>query len=382
MSYSAFEHEFRAPERGSTNEMTFWRLQPSNVWSALFTECLKLRRQYLDGCSQFPGPMAKTESATTRTSSISSFGRTDFCSDLFIDMKSMFCILTFLLTIHGSASAFAAPSSESEKPSLIVVSDIDDTIRLTMVHHEGSFLHYFMGLFQQKAFIGMPALYSFLAAKGARIEYVSGTPTFLRRIFPAKFLELAGFPVGQLYTRDDYFEPIEDYKYRTILKLMRENPAAEFLFLGDNGQRDIVTYARLMANPEVSDRIRDVYVRKPYGEPDALELAEGQIPFYTAADLSVSLHMKGYLEVPETQVIVRSMDNGLRHSESSVRERALPPFTPISINAVIYLKRLLDGITDSVTKALFARVISQSVQQNGTPLARVGNDSCQGAYTH
>src|SRR4051812_36172497 len=111
--------------------------------------------------------------------------------------KSMLVIMSLATLVSLQLRA----DKNAEAPTgrkIVVVTDIDDTIRFTRIHHKGEKIRYFIGLLRQRAFTAMPAVYQSMANRGIEFEYVSGTIQKLIYL-PRKFLALAGFPVGELH---------------------------------------------------------------------------------------------------------------------------------------------------------------------------------------
>ncbi len=65
----------------------------------------------------------------------------------------------------------STPLRAGSRKRVILVSDIDDTIRLSMIHPEGHYLHYLTGLVQDRAFTGMPALLQYLGRERCGLAF-------------------------------------------------------------------------------------------------------------------------------------------------------------------------------------------------------------------
>lgn len=133
---------------------------------------------------------------------------------------------------------------------LSVISDIDDTIKVSQVLDKGELLaNTFLREFQPLP--GMAVVYRRWAAQGAAFHYVSASPW---RLYPAlnRFIDQAGFPTGEIQLRYlrikdrsffAFMQASREYKTRTIEALIRRYPERRFILIGDSGENDPAIYA-------------------------------------------------------------------------------------------------------------------------------------------
>lgn len=148
-----------------------------------------------------------------------------------------------------------------------VISDIDDTIKVTVVRDKKQMLqNTFLKPFV--AVPGMSEMYTRWAGEGAVFHYVSGSPWHL---YPslAEFLDQAGFPAGGFHLRNiwksnswalEITSPPESHKIPIIKGILEAQPGRMFIMVGDSGEKDPEVYgeiARLYPT-----RIRHIYIRK------------------------------------------------------------------------------------------------------------------------
>lgn len=134
-------------------------------------------------------------------------------------------------------------------PGVSVISDIDDTIKITNVNdHRQLFDNTFYREF--RAVDGMPELYRSLAAGGARLHFVSSSPWQLYAPL-ASFIENAGFPWATLELkavrfRDetllDFFKKGSETKPAQIEPILQSYPGRKFVLIGDSGEQDPEVY--------------------------------------------------------------------------------------------------------------------------------------------
>jgi phosphatidate phosphatase APP1 len=135
---------------------------------------------------------------------------------------------------------------------LSVISDIDDTIRVSHVRERAALLR---GTFVEpfRAVQGMADLYRRWRTAGAQFHYLSATPWQLY-VPIAAFLDTHGFPKGTFELRDfrwrdrsflNVFASPHRYKQRSIETLLRRLPRRRFVLIGDSGQRDPEVFGEL-----------------------------------------------------------------------------------------------------------------------------------------
>lgn len=151
---------------------------------------------------------------------------------------------------------------------LSVISDIDDTIKVSQVRDRHELL---LNTFAREfvAVPGMAQQYLALAKiRGTRFHYVSAGPI---QLYPPldRFMHDAGFPAGSVHLREStaYSSVIPGHdasrmhKLATIRRLLADFPQRRFLLIGDSGEADPEIYgeiARAHREQVVGIRIRDV----------------------------------------------------------------------------------------------------------------------------
>jgi len=175
----------------------------------------------------------------------------------------------------------------------IVVSDIDDTIKLTLVNHRQVMLrHTFLEPF--KPIEGMSALYKRWAAEAnARFFYLSGSPWQLyeplaefihAEDFPAGVFSLKEFRLKDRSVRSLWADP-ERYKTEGIEPLLKQFERHMFVLVGDSGEKDPEAYGALARrHPE---QVGKILIRNVTAEPQ-----------------SAPRYRKAFAGVPESKWIV------------------------------------------------------------------------------
>jgi len=135
---------------------------------------------------------------------------------------------------------------------LSIVSDIDDTIKISQVLDKGELLrNTFLRSYQ--AVPGLAALYQHWQSQAAVFHYVSASPWQLYRPL-REFMEQTGYPLGSFHLR--YFRWIDEtaftllenssgHKTSAIETLLARYPQRRFILIGDAGEHDPEVYGAL-----------------------------------------------------------------------------------------------------------------------------------------
>ncbi len=158
-----------------------------------------------------------------------------------------------------------------EPTGLSVVSDIDDTIKISQVRDRKALMvNTLVRPFRPVP--GMPALYRRLAERGAAFHYVSASPW---QLYPAlrDFCEEAGFPEGTFHLKTvrltdssafTLFGPQDVFKMAAIGRVLADFPERRFVLVGDTGERDPEIFGRLAR--QYQGQIEAVWLRNVTAE--------------------------------------------------------------------------------------------------------------------
>lgn len=198
---------------------------------------------------------------------------------------------------EGDVREFRGTAQLLRETGLSVISDVDDTIKVTHVRDRQELVRKtFYQPFQ--AVEGMAETYRRWAAHGADFHYVSASPWQLYEPL-ADFATTNRFPAGswhmkQFRVKDGsflaLFESPEKYKLSVIEPMLRQFPQRRFILVGDSGERDPEAYGVLARkHPE---QIQRILIRNVTGEgPTA--------PRYQAALKDVPAEKWRIFEMPE-----------------------------------------------------------------------------------
>ena len=172
---------------------------------------------------------------------------------------------------------FSGQMCVCKQTGVIVVSDIDDTIKLTKVRDRRATLRKtFLEPFQ--AVPGMADAYREWSQEcGAQFFYVSASPWQLFSPLDA-FLRTNDFPSGVFYLKKfrwkdrsalSLLQDPQKYKPAVIEPLLMQFPKRSFVLVGDSGERDPEIYGALAR--EHPEQIARILIRDVTGEDSACE---------------------------------------------------------------------------------------------------------------
>lgn len=181
---------------------------------------------------------------------------------------------------EGDDRRFAGKARLIGKEGTSVISDIDDTIKVSEVGDRKALLaNTFLREF--RAVPGMAGRYRRWAEEGAAFHYVSASPWQLYGSLSG-FLRGEGFPEGSMHLKDfrwkdrsffNLFASPEETKRRAIVPILDAFPGRRFILVGDSGEKDPEIYAALAR--ERPQQIERIYIRDVGGPgADPMRFAE------------------------------------------------------------------------------------------------------------
>ncbi|PYQ29662.1 MAG: hypothetical protein DMF56_11925 [Acidobacteria bacterium] len=202
--------------------------------------------------------------------------------------RSVFVSVTFTLLFVSSVATAA--------DTFVIVSDVDDTVKITGVRHAARAL--ISALHSELVFAGMPELYAQMLGPGSdgeRLRFISGSSRLLdHKITEA--LSDSKFPAYSLSLRSIWQSLSSVRRYKTErLSALYATSQAKFILIGDDTEADPEVYADfVVAKP---GQVRAIYIRRVTGR----QLPKGSIPFVTAYEIAVNERQEGRLS--EDQVV-------------------------------------------------------------------------------
>ena len=186
------------------------------------------------------------------------------------------CLSVAALLEANDSRAFIGTIHVLSNSGVSVISDIDDTIKVTEVRNrEALLLNTFCRPF--KAVEGMAGLYRAWHTNGAQFHYLSASPWQLY-IPLAEFIGKGGFPAGTFHMKDFRVKDStvlallgdpEAFKLKLIRPLFAQFPQRRFLLVGDSGEKDPEIYGQIAR--EFPRQVRGIFIRDVTDENRASE---------------------------------------------------------------------------------------------------------------
>jgi hypothetical protein len=214
----------------------------------------------------------------------------------------------------------------SAQAQILVVSDVDDTIKVSHVLDKDSALA--NGPMVHNGFLGMPELYhAVLAHPDVRsLKYLSNAPRRFIGDIHEKFLKTNGFPKGDLVTRRwrQIFSG-NTHKIDSLRRFIKEHQPREMILIGDNGEHDTEIYAQIRREfPQVGG---PTYIRVAYSmitrDQKGKPILPGQTGFASSIDIALDLMNKGYMKMEAVEELVKATAPAML-AEGSREERGHP----------------------------------------------------------
>lgn len=196
--------------------------------------------------------------------------------------------LFFAAGIAGAGEAF------------VIVSDVDDTVKITNVRRPVRAA--INAVKSELAFAGMSELYRQLlgpASTNERLRFISGSSRVLDKEV-AEVLVAAAFPAYGLTLRRvrESFMSAFDYKNKHM-NLLYGTAQGRFILIGDDTEADPEVYAAFARKKP--GQVLAIYIRRVTGRP----LPSGSTPFVTAYDIAVQEFEAGRLTQDQAAAVGR-----------------------------------------------------------------------------
>lgn len=170
---------------------------------------------------------------------------------------------------------------------VFIVSDIDDTLKITQGTDLKGVLHFLRD--ERGVQKDLLVLFREWEARGAEFVYLSSSYKFLYD--GVEWLKEADFPDGVVYQRDEN-SPLDGRVYkknllRMILRTLRPGPEDSIYFFGDNGGADDEVYSEVVSEEKLQNQsmifVRDVLLSQSVPFVEARDVAYKSVNYFISA---------------------------------------------------------------------------------------------------
>lgn len=236
-----------------------------------------------------------------------------------------------------SFCALLALSFNSVSARTVVISDIDDTIKMTGVLNNRIHVG-FNGLFSKRAFAGMSELYHEYHAKGFGIYYVSGSPQMIDcRI--DDFLVEKDFPQGdQRFLKDKISSDTYKFKMESIRNVIaKENPTS-LILIGDDTEHDPDVYNDI--SKEYPGLVEMIYIRAV--QDAKLPINKKMKNFFSSVEIAANEIIRGDLDFKGLENVTTGFVEQTRGSGIQLEDFYCPKSGRDEINNLMSHSKLAD----------------------------------------
>lgn len=224
----------------------------------------------------------------------------------------------------------------------IVVSDLDDTIKITYTFDPVRIGY--NGVFTKKAFAGMSELFRNYRNYTDEMWVLTASPRVLTGRIHA-LLRKHMIEINGLFTRNFFKDPDKfKFKYNRIETLILKNPEAKFILIGDNSTDDQLIYQKL--REDYPANIIDIYMHR---------IREGHIPrgqkvWLSAFDIAAYEYQAGRMSLGEVDSIYQAVS-------SRRLKRIVPKHFYCPQDFTLWKKLMSDKDLKQYTSELFPKIV-------------------------
>jgi hypothetical protein len=178
------------------------------------------------------------------------------------------------VTAEGDPRQFSGAVHLLGAEGVSVISDIDDTIKISQVTDRKALLNRTFVL-PFEAVPGMARLYQRWAGQGVAFHYVSSSPWQLYQPL-AEFMQSEGFPASSFHLKTfrlkdssffDLFASPTETKPLVIEPILKQFPQRRYILVGDSGERDPEVYGAIAR--KFPGQVLRIFIRDVTGETSA-----------------------------------------------------------------------------------------------------------------
>ena len=198
----------------------------------------------------------------------------------------LFCILTF------SSLAWS---------KIIVVSDLDETIKHTTCEVPSTSQTLRRAIFSSKVYSAMPELHRKMTRYADRLFILTGSPG-IAKPFIRRLIRKNNIPVDWLYTNNVIpFRSTYRHKMRRMNILLRSYPDHKFILIGDNTNKDATIYQKIAK--KYPGRVLAIYIHRVKPMPNLIKKADLTNYYYSAYEIAYTEYVAGRMQLQDVEAV-------------------------------------------------------------------------------
>jgi hypothetical protein len=209
--------------------------------------------------------------------------------------------IILLFIIHGLiCGSTVLAGDDNPAPPFGLISDIDDTLRMTNVQSRYETVR--NGLFGSGIFAGMQKLYLEMSKKASAWSYLSGSPHWMENSLRTYLVGQLSFPNGEFFLSNWLrWEKSGVFKKRMLPEILKkiEYPV---ILIGDDTESDPDVFQEILSQYG-SARILKVYIHQIKGG----KLPEGLTPYWSAFDIALEEFEAGRLSLEQVGEVAEAI---------------------------------------------------------------------------
>lgn len=239
-------------------------------------------------------------------------------------MKNI-AIIIFIYFASLSLS-YAHQNKDAPVIDTLIVSDIDDTIKLSHILSPGGAIA--RAADSDSWFYGINNLYQLLTQDNGNslITYISAAPEFILEGTHKKLLLNGKFPRGLYIARTEFISG-KEHKLNAIRHLINEYNPKKVIFIGDNGERDSIVYNQITKeykNISFFTFIRFVYSKQNKNYSRKLNpIFKNQFLFVTPLEVALELYRQKNLTNYATRLLAIELSDKIINEPITERRGVL-----------------------------------------------------------
>ncbi len=232
--------------------------------------------------------------------------------------KGQLLVILILSQFFVTPMALAKNTNEAS-PKVLLISDIDDTIKVSHVLSYKSWdpAVVLRVINSTTPFKGMASLYQTLKNQNYSqfsMVYLSNAPskkigiTFIEKSHKKLILN-NGFPQGELLLKDIAFD--KDHKIKSIREMVKKYNPTVVIMIGDNGEQDAVVYSQAATELKAQGIYSATYIHQLYWSQSIKEkgqlLKAGQTGYATPFEIAYDLYLRELMNQTSLEWMVKNM---------------------------------------------------------------------------